>query len=223
MEDKKTGYDWCLIDKVRLLDLAEWSTGVDSYFEEKITHFEYIRRLLECKIKKNSTPRKTDMYLEYRMYGLVAYQLCGTIHAGIQFGHAVVEYGQLARGIEPIESIYNKYAQKDKTFIILNGGTTNENPERFGTLQQHAKLLRENKVLTAEFREPDLNDTLTAIVFLVDERVFKRDVYPDFVTTTFPDYESDEEGERQYKEWVKKVGGESNVFLRTFLQNFRLA
>ena len=27
------------------------------------------------------------------MYGLVAYQLSGTIHAGIQYGHAVVEYG----------------------------------------------------------------------------------------------------------------------------------
>lgn len=158
--------------------------------------------------------------LEYRMYGLVAYQLSGTIHAGIQFGHAVVEYGQLVIGVPPFEAIYKKFAQKDKTFIILNGGTTNENPERLGTLQQHAKALRDNGIITAEFREPDLNDTLTAVVFLVDERIFNRELYPDFVKNEIV---SEEENEKQYKEWLERIGGEKNAFLRTFLPNFKLA
>lgn len=110
--------------------------------------------------------------------------------------------------------------KKNKTFIILNGGTTNENPERLGTLQQHAQTLRNNGVMIAEFREPDLNDTLTAVVFLVDERVFKRDFYPDFVRNEMV---TDEANEKQYKGWLERIGGETNAFLRTFLPNFKLA
>ena len=159
------------------------------------------------------------MFLEYRMYGLVPYNL-SPIQQGIQFGHAVVEYGQLVRGIPPFDPIYNKFANKDKTFIILNGGTTNENPERLGTLQQHAQTLRNNGVMVAEFREPDLNDTLTAVVFLVDERVFKRDYYPDFVRNEMV---TDEANEKQYQGWLERIGGETNAFLRTFLPNFKLA
>lgn len=220
----KTGYEWSLQEKLRILDLTKWPTDwsfyMDSYYNEKIPYNEFFLRIKKCSVKPNSTPRKTDMFLEYRMYGLVAYQLCGTIHAGIQFGHAVVEYGQLVKDIPPFEAIYDKFARKDKTFIILNGGTTNENPERLGTLQIHTQTLKDNEIMFAEFREPDLNDTLTATVFLVDERVFKRDLYPDFVMN---DFATPEDNERQYKEWVEKIGGEKNVFLRNFLQQFRLA
>ena len=47
----------------------------ESYFTELITSEEFIRRIGLCVVKPNSTPRKTDMYLEYRMYGLVPYNL----------------------------------------------------------------------------------------------------------------------------------------------------
>lgn len=221
--DLKTGYEWCYNEKIIPLDYSKWESNysfyLDSFYYEKISYSEFYNRIKKCDIVSGRI-KKHDLYLEYRMYGLVAYQLSGTIHAGIQFGHAVVEYGQLVIGIPKFDKIYSKFANKDKTFIILNGGTTNENPERFGTLQQHSKTLRDNGVLIAEFREPDLNDTLTAIVFLVDERVFKRDLYPDFIVDETASFE---ESEKQYIDWLEKIGGESNLFLRTFLPNFKLA
>lgn len=223
MEELKTGFDWCVLDRVRPLDLKQWKTDwsfyMASFYEEKITYLDYYDRIKDCKLKPNSMPRKTQMFLEYRMYGLVPYNL-SPIQQGIQFGHAVVEYGQHTKGIPPFEGVYDKFAQKDKTFIILNGGTTNENQDRLGSLQQHAKTLKDNGVLTAEFREPDLNDTLTAVVFLVDERVFKKDYYPDFVKNEIA---TEEENEKQYQGWVERIGGETNAFLRTFLPNFKLA
>ena len=222
----KTPYQWCLEENLRVIDINEWPL---EWYGSKEIHFfefptmpknEFFDALKQCKIKHNSLQRKTDLYLEYRMDGLVAYQLSGTIHAGIQFGHAVVEYGQYVKDIPPFEAVYDKFAMKDKTFIILNGGTTNENPERLGTLQQHAQTLKDNLVLFAEFREPDLNDALTAVVFLVDERVFKKDLYPDFVRD---ENATEARNEKQYKEWVEKIGNERNVFLREFLKQFKLA
>ena len=223
MSELKTGYEWSLEEKLRLLELKEWPTDwsfyMESYYDEKITYGDFYERIKKCKIKPNSTPRKTEMFLEYRMYGIVPYNL-SPIQQGIQFGHAVVEYGQMVKGIPPFEAVYDKFARKDKTFIILNGGTTNERKERLGTMQMNTEKLKDNGVLFAEFREPDLNDTLTATVFLVDERVFKKDLYPDFVENfQLPD----EVNEKQYKQWVEKIGGEKNAFLRNFLTNFRLA
>jgi hypothetical protein len=236
---KKTGYEWSLEASVRIIELSDWVTGDDlisfekSYYEEKIDLETFYLRLNNCRVKPNSQPRKTEMYLEYRMYGLVAYQLCGTIHAGIQFGHAVVEYGRSVNGITPSEHIYNKWADKDKTFIILNGGTTNNNPERLGSLNQHKDNLAEAGVLFETFSEPDLGDQLTAIVFLVDERVYNRTLYPDFISESIP-WGKKKPSEKQislleeknlnnYKHWEEKIGGPKNAFLRDYLRNLRLA
>lgn len=223
MDELRTGYDWCLLEKLRPIMLSQWPTKMafyaDSFFEETITYSDFFHRIKQCEYKSNSTPRKTDMYLNYRMYGLVPYNL-SPIQQGIQFGHAVVEYQQNTKGTSPHEGVYDKWARKDKTFIILNGGTTNENPDRLGTLQMHTQTLKDNGIMLAEFREPDLNDTQTAVVFLVDERVFDRELYPDFVRD---DWASPEKNEKQYLNWVEKIGGEKNVFLRNFLPNFRLA
>ena len=160
--------------------------------------------------------------LTYRMYGLVNYQLAKTIHAGIQFGHAVVEYGQYVKRHPTREKIYNKWADNDKTFIILDGGTTNENQGRLGSMQKNHILLNENSVMCVPFREPDLNDTLTAIAFLVSEEVFDREKYPDFVHEGFPS-STEEEDDMRYQEWLKGIGGSSNEFLRSFLPQFKLA
>ena len=236
MEDLKTGYEWCLSSNMRILDIMSWSTDKmsreASYHEEKITSEDFLNRIAKCKVKANSTPRKSDMYLEYRMYGIVPYNL-SPIQQGIQFGHAVVEYGQNVRNLQPHEAIYNKWATKDKTFIILNGGTTNINPEKLGTLNQNLAALYFNGVLTSEFYEPDLGDQLTAVVFLVDERVFNRTLYPDFQEEKLPygvrkpskkaEIELDERNEANYQKWVEKIGNEKNAFLREFLKQFRLA
>jgi hypothetical protein len=85
--------------------------------------------------------------------------------------------------------------------------------------------LRENGVLLQEFHEPDLGDQLTAFVFLVDERVFNRTIYPDFVGTPFPWPMNKKPTEKQYSQWEaennknyaaweEKIGGPKNAFLR---------
>lgn len=232
----KTGYEWCLDANIRLLRISQWDTDMasyeESYYKEKIDVQEFYKRLELCDAVPNSTPRKTDMYLEYRMYGLVPYNL-SPIQQGIQFGHAVVDYGRTVRDIKQYEAFYNKWADEDKTFIILNGGTTNNNPEKLGTLNNHMQTMIDNGVKIQPFYEPDLGDQLTAFVFLVDERVFNRTLYPDFVYETLP-YSRNKPSEKalsqleernnsNYKKWEEKIGGHVNAFLREYLRPLRLA
>jgi hypothetical protein len=177
--------------------------------------------------------------LKYRMYGLVPYNL-SPIQQGIQFGHAVVEYMMDNYDCLNAGCVHdcNIWAEDDKTFIILNGGTTNSkiDDEGFsiGTLnQQHAWLVN-NDVPHATFHEPDLNDALTAVVFLADERVWDYDKYPDFNKWLDPDskgvYKSDQEPTAlsldfpdAWEKYLTEMGGESILDLRTFLKQFKLA
>ena len=236
---KKTGYQWSLEANIRLLNLNQWDTLSDDYFtfeeayhKEKITAKEFYDTLEKCDVKPNSTPRKSEMFLEYRMYGLVPYNL-SPIQQGIQYGHAVVEYSQTIKSIKPFEKIYDKWAKEDKTFIILNGGTTNNNPEKLGSLNNHLNTLMFNDIMVEKFYEPDLGDQLTAIVFLVDERVFNKEVYPDFVEEKLPWSktkpsekilsELEVKNKKNYDLWVDKIGGKKNAFLREYLKPLRLA
>jgi hypothetical protein len=232
----KTGYDWCLDANIRIIDMSSWETRwtfyTDSYYEEKIDVQEFYRRIELCRVKTNSMPRKTEMYLEYRMYGLVPYNM-SPIQQGIQFGHAVVDYGRTVEDMNPHEAIYKKWADKDKTFIILNGGTTNNNAERLGTLNTHMNTMHEVGVYLQGFHEPDLGDQLTAFVFLVDERVWNRELYEDFIPETIPYSrhkpsekalsQLDEKNASNYKHWEEKIGGPVNAFLRDYLRPLRLA
>jgi hypothetical protein len=188
--------------------------------------------------------------LELRMYGLVPYNI-SPIQQAIQFGHAVVEYGQKMKKL-PFNDIevtkkYDDWADNWKTFIILNGGTTNhktslEDGLPFGSLNNHLLTLMDNDVEFAQFNEPDLGDQLTAVVFIVDERVFNKNKYPDFENWVIEKYgdlitgggtsyqvakrikeSTSKKDQKVYQEWVKLIGGEKNAFLRDFLKNFRLA
>lgn len=171
--------------------------------------------------------------LSYRMYGFVPYNL-SEIQKGIQFGHAVVEYS-LQHGKT---SAYKEWSRKHKTFIILNGGPTNQS-DQFGML----KILRElmdRGITIGCFEEPDLNDALTAIVFVVDSRTFdmannrcKFDSMEGF-TETHPDDRKDflqrwsgpttaVRLHAEYDEWIKSIGGKKNEFMRYYLPKFRLA
>ena len=234
----KTGYEWSLEAKLRILDLEDWEGSElvpdyeESYFTEKITYDDFIGRLKGCLVKSNSIPRKTPKYLEYRMYGLVPYNL-SEIQKAIQFGHAVVEYGLDIVGSGYVnEQCYNKWAKHDKTFIILNGGTTNNNPERLGSLNQHLLNITRAGIKVSTFHEPDLGDQLTAFVFLVDERVYNRELYPDFVPETLPwsRHKPSEQkllelaarNEENYERWEDKIGP-NNSFLRNYLKPLRLA
>ena len=157
---------------------------------------------------------------EYRMYGLVPYNL-SPIQQGIQFGHAVVEYG-----LEFFDTQeYQEWARRDKTFIILNGGTTNDNTMRLGTLQQNYFELTDRGIKVGEFHEPDLGDQMTAVVFLVDDRVFDKVNWPDYNGTFYVDGTPEA---TEYYNWKMKFAetekeADNIVFLRDFLKNFRLA
>jgi hypothetical protein len=146
--------------------------------------------------------------LELRMYGLVPYNI-SSIQKGIQFGHGVVEYGQLIKDT-PMEDLYNDWANNWKTFIILNGGTTNNSNNYVGTLNNHAKFLS-NIIPIATFYEPDLGNQLTAIVFIVDERIFNFEKWPDMRI------------DESYESYVNAIGGEKMMQLREYLKQFKLA
>ena len=160
------------------------------------------------------------MKRKYRMYGLVNYQLSG-IQQGIQFGHAVVEYG-LSYG-NSVEC--QDWSRNDKTFIILNGGTTNTNVERLGTLNQYVQKLHDAGIRYETFIEPDLGDQLTAVVFLVDDRVWDRENFPDYEGT----YYLDGTPERtEFWNWKMKFSDDESeadkiVWLRNWLKGFKLA
>jgi len=191
--------------------------------------------------------------LELRMYGFVPYNI-SEIQKGIQFGHAVVELNQKLRSHEDWRFELKKYddwANNHKTFIILNGGTSNHSVNRYicdpgfefsGTMESHLKYLNELGVTTGEFYEPDLNDMLSSIVFIVDERIFNKKDYPDladFIRLNYltmlsnnytPQQAAEEiknsefpEDKRIYNQWLGLIGGEKNSQLREFLKNFKLA
>jgi hypothetical protein len=158
------------------------------------------------------------------MYGLVPYNI-SDIQKGVQFGHGVVEYAN--RHFDSDE--YQQWSKNDKTFVILNGGTTNNNPDKLGTLNKHLEFLQDfrhdfrNLNFNVEyFTEEDLGNQLTAVVFLLDERFWDKS-YPDAVAN-FPQYTDVE-----LAEFLKKfkVSDYNELFyllkLRDFVKSFRLA
>lgn len=198
--------------------------------------------------------------LEWRMYGVVPYNI-SEIQKGIQFGHAVQEYNNLMFEIisnyegdnpelEFIINGFNKWREQDKTFMVMNGGTTNDdiNDKFYGTINLRLEELRKIDIPVGLFREPDLGNQVTGIVFLADERCFKKrpyhfedkdvNVYPDFKDwlelKTGKDFIKEKESEYKYKtleqifessykEWVKFIGGEKNVLLRDLISKLRFA
>lgn len=244
----KSPFEWCLDYNIRPYEPQWWNMMGEedrmwnsSFHTSVCTEEEFLEELKCHKHKENSRPRKMDEFLEMRMYGLVIYQLMG-IQQGIQFQHAVTDYGremeQLStfnnEGNTNLQNRYQRWADKWKTSIVLNGGSTNDSSDYVGTMQQHLKSLRENGIYVQEFREPDLGDCLTAMCFLIDERVFDREAYPDFTNSpytwdsrhkpneaTFKKWEED--NAKNYERWVEKIGGPKNAFLREFLPKFKLA
>ena len=245
----KTPYTWCLERNIRVLNLEDWPaergvTPDGEYFKTPISDKIFDEKLGKVKYKENSTPRKTDKYLIWTMNGIVPYQLSG-IQAGIQYQHAVTCYGEMVKVLPDAKYLehYEKWATQDKTTMIFNGKTTNDDimSPHYGFMQKFRDQLKENKVMLNEFREPDFNDSLMAVVWMADERVWNRDVYPDYEATPRPrppkdmwagtstseDYgnlvERWKEMEvRNHAKWVEKIGGEKNAFLRNIMHPTKL-
>lgn len=148
---------------------------------------------------------------EQKMYSLVLYQL-KPIHQGIQSQHAITEYAEKYFS----DPQYRRWATKDKTTIILNAGGSNELADAIFKLHQ-------NEISYTPFYEPDLFDCPTAVCFLVDERVWNKEKYPepeptmnDMLTIFLPQL-------AKPSDWVEKIGGKKNLFLRLFLANYKRA
>lgn len=150
--------------------------------------------------------------LEKRMYSLVLYNI-SPIQQGIQASHSITEY-ELMYGDT---KLYKDWAENWKTMIILNGGTSNK--VKIGTMEKHLKTLRYNDVDLQYFHEPDLNDSLTAISFIVDERVFNKDKWQEEEPSPYWGGLDNNPS----KKWIEYIGGDKNHFLREFLKDFRLA
>lgn len=232
METYHTLYEWCLVNNIRLH--REDSLDADVYMLQEINVEEFKSIMDNRGYDADTPPNKPEKFLELRMYGLVPYNL-SPIQQGIQFNHANDIY-RLENGDD---KRYIRFLQEWKTNILLNGGTSNEGhlvsqgfkEELYvGTMQQHVEDLVANGIKIARFYEPDLNSMLTAIVFLVDERVFNKKLYPDFTPEHLPLDATDNEvldifnaNNKAREEWVKFIGGPKNEFLRDFLSNKRLA
>jgi hypothetical protein len=162
-----------------------------------------------------------DNRYEWRMYSLVMYNI-SSMQKGVQTAHAVLEYANRYKDSNDLK----EYIQEDKTLIILDGGTSVDLKQLFDDLCEH-------DIKFARFIEPDLNDAITSVCFLADERVWDRKNYPDYedwlfknghclaiLTSMPPQTKFDEE---LYKEWVEFIGGEKNVYLREIIKGKRLS
>jgi hypothetical protein len=186
--------------------------------------------------------------LELRAYFFVPYNI-SDIQKGVQGIHTAFRFARLFGSDEN----FINFVDKHETVIILNGGTTNARRDfegfSFGTLNQIADQLLAKDIPFSYFTEPDLNDALTALCFIADERVFNREVYPDFVNWLLKIkmyQEAADEAQKKnpalwvelrlksaeehqelfpeyYKEWVRFLGGEKNVFLRELISDKKLA
>ena len=187
--------------------------------------------------------------LELRMYFFVPYNISDK-QKGIQAGHSLGEYALKYGRYNPVHLVWD-FLQYWKTWIMLNGGTTNSARDftmvSAGSLNQIADDLVENEIEVAYFTESDLNDALSSVCFICDERVFNKKDYPEFVDWLFDvkmykaaadatppenkdllrkmDIETLETHFPEYvEEWKKDViGGDKNLFLRELIRDMKWA
>ena len=150
---------------------------------------------------------------KYRMYSIVMYNI-SSMQKGVQTAHAVIDYSMKHGG----NYDFRNYAKNDKTLIILDGGTYQDMVD----LKNNLDSLN---VKYGYFEEPDLNNCITSICFLVDERVWNFKEYPDYEkwyksnnnceNVIFDDY--------NYEKYSVFVGGEKNFFLKEFIRRKKLS
>ena len=141
------------------------------------------------------------MSLELKMYGIVPFQL-GPLHAGIQFQHAVTLYSRKYNN-----ELYADWADNWMASIILNGGSTNNNENRLGTVNKFYLDCLEKEIDAAAFTEISLGDQITCVAVICD--LIK---YPDL----------NFELGAYYDDWLKSIGGKKNLFLRETLRKMPL-
>ncbi len=180
-----------------------------------------------------------------RMYLLVPYNIM-PIQKGIQSGHAAEQYAyemikDVLQNISVGKAVMTDklntwldYVKNHKTWIILNGGTTNssegEDGLPIGSLDKLLLSLEENDVFHSYFDEPDLNDALTSICFLADEKVWDFDTYPTYekwslnLWELYQNYDDGLGGpDVSMEAYEKYVGGKQNAVLKEIIYKRPLA
>ena len=135
--------------------------------------------------------------MEKRMYFFVPCNI-SPIQQAIQAGHAALKYARKYAKDKEFQDFVDHW----QTWIILNGGTTNDSYNSFnhdpclqgidGSIDYYNDFCKHDEMVKyTVFREPDLNMALTAICFVCDGRVFDYKTYPDLydyiLTIDFPD------------------------------------
>jgi len=171
---------------------------------------------------------------KFRMYSLNMYNVSG-IQCGIQSGHANMEYASEYWNDEDFQD----WLKNHKTVILLNGGTSNSGNESVyglplmkGSMEKHLETLKSMSIKCTPFYEPDMNNSLTSISFLVPDSVYKT---RDYGYAAYSEMEENNDfgvylrkkkygkNSDNFLRWLDKVGGEDMLWLRLFLKQFRLS
>jgi len=156
--------------------------------------------------------------MEYSMYYLVLRHLSG-INKAVQTSHCSIEYAIKYQN----EPDFLKYSTIDKTIVMLDGGTHQD-------MVETQKLLEESGVKHGYFLEPDINNAMTAICFLVDERLWKRELYmTDY--NRFVEQRLMEDEISHYAsyvpeylgDWIKYIGGKENNTIYNIIRGKKLS
>lgn len=162
-------------------------------------------------MENNNIPR-------YRMYVLVERHL-SPISKGIQAAHAIVEYGMMIG----MDEEYNDWALRDKTIIMLDGGTPKD-------LNKVKTEMDNRGIKCAQFQEEDLGYITTAVAFLVEDKIYDAEPFNVFHSNMVKEnkellFEKGVEGLEGYaeKEYCKLLGGENNLYINNIIKSKRLA
>lgn len=140
-------------------------------------------------------------HLQHKFFVLLPFNIsamqcgCQAFHAGKDY---FVKYHRT-----PQFKVWND----QNTVVFLDAGDTNndEGTDFFGSLNQDLKTLQGIDVPVGIFYEPSLNNALTAVGFIADERVFNRKLYA-WEDRTSPRVPTEEE--------IESIGGFRNLVLR---------
>lgn len=162
------------------------------------------------------------------MYSFVLRQL-NPMQKGIQTAHAVVEYANAFGDTDE----YKTWANTDKTLIVLDGGT-------YQDMEEIKSILDDNNIKYATFQEEDLNNLMTSITLVADERVWDMKTCPDITewmytkteytysvcsgnTSSVLPYLDEEHIKNAETAWIAFIGGNSNKVLRELIFSKKLA
>lgn len=161
---------------------------------------------------------KNNDRLIYRMYCINIRHLSG-VNKAVQANHSSVEYVWKYKN----EKYLEHYINEDKTTIMVDGGTHQDMCD----IQQTLKTAGINHTY---FIEPDLNNCMTAITVIADERVWDRinyKSYDEFVDMCMIDDNLNPQlssiRPEYLEQWYEYIGGEKNHILIELLKNKKLS